>query len=65
MLSKHFIFDGPAKYHSLEFLRRLKILKQKEWSLVGEAQRALDHYTILGNCPPTPPLSQHFALSKK
>ena len=19
-----------------------------------------DHYTFLGNCPPTPPLSQHF-----
>ena len=26
---------------------------------------ALDHYTFLGNCPPTPPLSQHFALSEK
>ena len=24
-----------------------------------------DHYTFLGNCPPTPPLSQHFALSEK
>ena len=24
-----------------------------------------DHYTFLGNCPPTPPLSQHFALSDK
>ena len=24
----------------------------------------LDHFTFLGNCPPTPPLSQHFALSK-
>ena len=23
-----------------------------------------DHFTFLGNCPPTPPLSQHFALSK-
>ena len=23
------------------------------------------HYTILENCPPTPPLSQHFALSEK
>ena len=23
----------------------------------------LDCYTVLGNCPPTPPLSQHFALS--
>ena len=24
-----------------------------------------DHYTFLGNCPPTLPLSQHFALSEK
>ena len=24
-----------------------------------------DHCTSLGNCPPTPPLSQHFALSEK
>ena len=24
-----------------------------------------DHYTFLENCPPTPPLSQHFALSEK
>ena len=23
------------------------------------------HYTLLGNCPPTPPLSQHVALSEK
>ena len=25
----------------------------------------LDQYRFLGNCPPTPPLSQHFALSEK
>ena len=24
-----------------------------------------DHYTLLGNYPPTPPLSQHFAPSEK
>ena len=24
-----------------------------------------DHYTFLGNCLPTPPLSQHFALNDK
>ena len=24
-----------------------------------------DHYTFLENCPPTPPLRQHFALSEK
>ena len=25
---------------------------------------AADHYTFLRNCPPTPPLGQHFALSE-
>ena len=25
----------------------------------------IDHNTFLGNCPPTPPLSQHFVLSEK
>ena len=25
----------------------------------------VDHYTFLGNCPPSPPLHQHFALSEK
>ena len=25
----------------------------------------LDYYTLLGNCPTTPPLRQHFALSEK
>ena len=24
-----------------------------------------DFYKFLGNCPPTPPLNQHFALSEK
>ena len=24
-----------------------------------------DQFRFLGNCPPTPPLTQHFALSKK
>ena len=24
----------------------------------------LDHFMFLGNCPPTAPLSQHFALSE-
>ena len=24
-----------------------------------------DRFRFLGNCPPTPPLSQHFALSER
>ena len=27
--------------------------------------RAGDYYTFLGNCPPTPPLGQHFAPGEK
>ena len=30
-----------------------------------DAMRASDHNAFLGNCPPTPPLSQHFALREK
>ena len=41
----------------------------KDHPLKGAVPRDLtkfkDHYTFLGNCPPTPPLSQHFALSEK
>ena len=29
------------------------------------AQCTQNHYTFLGNCPPTPPLSSHFAISDK
>ena len=31
----------------------------KVWNLIP------DHFMFLGNCPPTPPLSQHFALREK
>ena len=29
------------------------------------ANDLLDQFRVLENCPPTPPLSQHFALSEK
>ena len=32
---------------------------------IREIVKNLDDYTFLGNCPPTPPLCQHFALSEK
>ena len=32
--------------------------------LKGTPIKLADHYTFLGNCPPTPPLSQHFPLSE-
>ena len=30
-----------------------------------DQQQFSDHYTFLGNCPPTPPLSQNFALREE
>ena len=39
---------------------------ENEWYVPGMSFiNPLDHYTFLGNCPLTPPLSQHFALSEK
>ena len=35
------------------------------WSAKCFFQQYLDQFRFLGNCPPTPPLSQHFGLSKK
>jgi len=31
----------------------------KEEALGTRLRERADHYTFLGNCPPTPPLSQH------
>ena len=31
---------------------------------IAPLKKVRDHYTFLGNCPPTPPLSQYFALFK-
>ena len=39
--------------------------KKAAWKFPPLAIDFLDYYTLLGNCPPTPPLSQHFALSEK
>ena len=35
------------------------------WSAKWFFQKYLDQVRFLGNCPPTPPLRQHFGLSKK
>ena len=34
-------------------------------NIVAKIVDLLDHFTFLGNCSPTPPLSQHFACSRK
>ena len=40
--------------------------KQVDYNnLLEERYDFLDHCTFLGNCPPTPPLSQHFAVREK
>ena len=62
----HFLFtiatDGKD-WHGLNVF--------KKWANVffccacKNQQKILDHYTFLGICPPTPPQSQHFALSEK
>ena len=38
---------------------------KKSWSQYSETNRFSDHYMFLGNCPPTPSLSQHFAQIEK
>ena len=38
----------------------LTVNRAKEWNQVRK-----DHFKFLGNCPPTPRLSQHFAPSEK
>ena len=46
-------------------------LKHGQWveygrvQYLGGLQQKKDHYTSLGICPVTPPLSQHFAQSEK
>ena len=35
------------------------------WSTKCYFRKCLDQSRFLGNCPPTPPLRQHFGLSKK
>ena len=35
------------------------------WSAKCFFRKQSDQFRFLGNCPPTPPLSQHFGLSKK
>ena len=33
--------------------------------ILNEGKLKSDQFRFLGNCPPTPPLSQHFALNEK
>ena len=41
-----------------------RCMKGKKFYNQRFAQKGSD-YTFLKNCPPTPPLSQHFAISEK
>ena len=37
----------------------------RELDILAKSFEEYADYTFLGNCPATPPLSQHFALSEK
>ena len=48
------------KYVNFYYSCRVLLIVSKEFLI-----SLPDHFTFLGNCPPTPPLSQHFARSEK
>ena len=52
-----FPYRAVAKLPEMEVIVRNQVLEDQ---IVF-----YDHYKILGNCPPTPSLSQHLALSEK
>jgi len=52
-----FLYRVVAKLPEMEVILRKQVLEDQ---IVF-----YDHYKILGNCPPTPPLCQHPALSEK
>ena len=62
-------FRLPGKLHfydlSLEKLALLPLVKEVTPFPHRKMINLQDNYTFLVNCPPTPPLSQHFALSDK
>ena len=45
--------------------RNVNEKKKAAWKFPPPVIDFLDYYTLLENCPPTPPLSQHFALSER
>ena len=54
-------FLGWVDYHiSLAIGLRPRARFARGWSSANMID--MDHYTLLGNCPPTPSLRQHFAL---
>ena len=62
LLNRGWIVSCKSSLSRFVFAFNDKLLRND----VINANRSLwGHYTFLGNCPPTPPLSQHFALSEK
>ena len=39
-------------------------IKVVEYPMV-DCKKRLDQFRFMGNCPPTPPVTQHFALCEK
>ena len=59
-------YPPTIKITMLTFLVKKKVV----WSFPGQDNNliSMDHYTFLGNCPPTPPRNQHetyFSLRAK
>ena len=59
------IFRAGEEITVLTLLVKESKMKLSGMSTLQQYARKTNHYTFLGNCPPTPPLSQHFALSEK
>ena len=60
----HLIYNPPPLPPPL--MKDLKFSYSSErCSFYPQTPRKLDHFTFLWNYPPTPPLSQHLALSEK
>ena len=54
-------WSGTTRNDSASPSRKKNLFSSRPTSFLA---KCWDHFTFLGNCPPIPSLSQHFALSK-
>ena len=62
------VFERPYSLIFQAFCYRGKCVPSADnqcRDLWGPGIKITDQFRFLGNCPPTPPLSQHFALNEK
>ena len=49
-----------------KFYARMHVKITRHWkSTLTQVRAETDQVRFLGNCPPTPPLTQHYALTEK